>query len=1039
MKRPLFAALWLVPLFVGAAYVVSQEQPASDPAQPADQSPPAAFKATLCFIKVDWSAVPAAKEIEADLRKALSGETVPPELLMDLPASGAAVLFPMESASIYTAEHYAELMIWLTTKGLTISAEGFEHANVQRQTRVSFGKGEAYMAATATLTKDVSFLGMGPRAPSVNQPFITRKLEVSWNVESARGEMAFVRQLVLSEMARGDEQPKTHTVETSSFKLPALPAGHYLIVPAFPSQQDGTFRHAARQKGFEALLIIEQMPSSVVGSAAPRVVLPDRVARLAVNRTGQAAMSMVGMGEAMNVNMPASGSSNRYVIASNIMITWSEARDTAWGFSKSLGKWAQQELKPVPQDAKGLLAHDNLAVWQVGSTYYGFSGETGRWDVLKLPEGHAPRVVLDSGFARVHDVDDVYTFANSTGQWSSPKSGSPKSAAVADPATTGVPQFRIFTLRHIRAQDAERIVGQILADRLHSIAADERTNSLVVRAEPEAQDVIQALLVRLDEPSADPQQGANRESDLRQWPAGNPSLPALSKEYEAKEVRAAELAKQLREQQSRQPADKAQLDWLKTDLRRAVAESFAARQQLHQAELAALQQRVQQIGQTIQSRGRIQDQIIDRRVEDLLKPELQWEKAPAASPTSGAERPTPQPKVSHRTTFGEEAEKIFAELRLTVRPATEDELPGPRYRGCLKITEIPADSPAKDLRVGDIIVAVQIQGTVNRGRRVSMQILRWNETEFEHFLVPLELPAAAHTSLRGSGATGDLSSARAYRDKLRERWELIEGLHREGRFRAEDLAQAAKELGEAEIAAAATPEERQTARKDHVERLRHFHSIVKSKFEGNIATRDELLAAEAEVLKAEAELAAETAKVGTADTSPREPAPNLPTIVVPSAASGQSPILRSAEEFEQRLRDAENAVDKAKNVFPGGKPVEPKVLEGHLREPQRRLAFVREEYAAQVKLLELELQEAASAAKAAQENYQSTMTLVKKNIVPESKIIDARQGIESAQIRVERAKTLLDLYRKADPTRSADDAATREQPAEAGEKSKGRE
>jgi hypothetical protein len=754
-------------------------------------------------------------------------------------------------------------------------------------------------------------------------------------------------------------------------------------------------------------------------------------------------MSMAGMGEAMNVNLPASGSSNRYVISSNIMITWSEARDTAWGFSKSLGKWAQQELNPIPDDAKGLAVDNNLAVWQVDSAYYGFSGETGRWDVLKLPEGHAPRVVLDSGFARVHDVDDVYTFANSTGQWSSPKSDAPKSDA-AEPAATDGGNIRVFTLRHIGARDAERIIGQIFGDQppgggRYSIAPDERTNSLVVRAEQAAQDAIHALLVRLDEsPGTEPRQPAGGSAAAGQWPSPPDSVPALSKDYEAKEERAAKLAKQLREMQSKQPPDKSQLDRVRTELRSAVAESFAARQQLHQAELAALQQRVQQIGQTIQSRSRIQDQIIDRRVEDLLKPELQWESRsglPGGTLSSdtkpGADPPAPRPKVIIGTSFGEEAEKVFAELKLTVRPLTDEELPDPKYRGCLMIIGVGEDSPAQGLRMGDIIVAVQSLGIVNRTRRVVLLVLRDNET----FPVRVEFPVAARTPPEPA-ARSDPSSARAYRDKLREHWKYVEDLYRGGRIPTEELVQAAKDLGEAEIAASATTEERLTARKDHVERLREFHSIVKTRFDGNIVSHRGVLAVEAELLRAEAELAAETAKVGTAGTSPREHVPNLPTIALPPAASGQTPILRSAEEFNQRLKDAEKALSDMKSGFTDKTPKA--VIERALRAPQQQLAFAREEYATQLRLLELELQDAESAAKAAEANYQSTRTLVKNNIVPQSKLNEALQGMESARIRIERAKTLLDLYRKADTAKSADDSAPGEQPADAGEKSRGR-
>jgi uncharacterized protein (TIGR03067 family) len=60
-------------------------------------------------------------------------------------------------------------------------------------------------------------------------------------------------------------------------------------------------------------------------------------------------------------------------------------------------------------------------------------------------------------------------------------------------------------------------------------------------------------------------------------------------------------------------------------LRKAVASAFAARQEILRAELRDLQQRTQNLQQAIDARDRIADQIIDRRVEDLLNPEWGWE------------------------------------------------------------------------------------------------------------------------------------------------------------------------------------------------------------------------------------------------------------------------------------------------------------------------------------------------------------------------------------------------------------------------------
>ena len=57
----------------------------SDPAINRNSLNGPTFVASLLLIKADWSQSPAAKEIEADLRKTLSGETVPADLLNSLP------------------------------------------------------------------------------------------------------------------------------------------------------------------------------------------------------------------------------------------------------------------------------------------------------------------------------------------------------------------------------------------------------------------------------------------------------------------------------------------------------------------------------------------------------------------------------------------------------------------------------------------------------------------------------------------------------------------------------------------------------------------------------------------------------------------------------------------------------------------------------------------------------------------------------------------------------------------------------------------
>lgn len=70
-------------------------------------------------------------------------------------------------------------------------------------------------------------------------------------------------------------------------------------------------------------------------------------------------------------------------------------------------------------------------------------------------------------------------------------------------------------------------------------------------------------------------------------------------------------------------------------LRPMVAEAFRARQQLHEAELKQMQQRVEKLSRLLAARQKSEAEIIDRRVDELLNPDLRWNAA-ASETASGA-------------------------------------------------------------------------------------------------------------------------------------------------------------------------------------------------------------------------------------------------------------------------------------------------------------------------------------------------------------------------------------------------------------------
>jgi hypothetical protein len=69
-----------------------------------------------------------------------------------------------------------------------------------------------------------------------------------------------------------------------------------------------------------------------------------------------------------------------------------------------------------------------------------------------------------------------------------------KAGSLPDNAVT-----KIFALRHSQAPDTARLLSEVLGSKPLRIAVDERTNSLVVFADQDTSDVIEALVMKLDQ------------------------------------------------------------------------------------------------------------------------------------------------------------------------------------------------------------------------------------------------------------------------------------------------------------------------------------------------------------------------------------------------------------------------------------------------------------------------------------------------------------------------------------------------------------
>ena len=127
----------------------------------------------------------------------------------------------------------------------------------------------------------------------------------------------------------------------------------------------------------------------------------------------------------------------------------------------------------------------------------------------------------------------------------------------------------------------------------------------------------------------------------------------------------------------------------------------------------------------------------------------------------------------------------------------------------------------------------------------------------------------------------------------------------------------------------------------------------------------------AEVLKAETQLAAES---GHGQASPRSPTSLSPPPSI-SLPKSEAATLRSADDFRRNLQDLELSLAAAQARAPRVGQTEAEYDQERkfrIGRYQRDLAFLREEYAAQIRLLELEVQDASSAVEAAGQQLKQT-------------------------------------------------------------------
>ncbi len=215
----------------------------------------------------------------------------------------------------------------------------------------------------------------------------------------------------------------------------------------------------------------------------------------------------------------------------------------------------------------------------------------------------------------------------------------------------------VLYLKNARAKDAAEKIEQLFPEKARNLVVDERTNSLMLRGEEKLIRDVEQIVQILDEDV--PVAGEQVNADLNSVPsmktsgetlpvpairspfggensermsavegslASNPPVPIT--EYRRRladlETPVMQLAEKVRAVET--SLGKAHPDAVKqrAELRALVQKTFAQRQEIQRAELAEFTRRLERMQRSIETREKIADKVIDRRVEVLLNPDIDW-------------------------------------------------------------------------------------------------------------------------------------------------------------------------------------------------------------------------------------------------------------------------------------------------------------------------------------------------------------------------------------------------------------------------------
>lgn len=280
---------------IGAQEPTKKEQPAlplprpvGDSQAPAEDSKgKAPFEAFLLILEADWSKSPTAKQVDADLRTALKGATIPKELGDDLLLHGPEILFGDATVEYYRRDACASLLAWLE-----------KHKLLRRQLPFSPLLRGGWAGRESTLEVPSEILAVPDFREDGSLPFIETRLRWKWLVQfdPSAVNLHVTRVLELLRSSQGQPLPPEPEVSSQSHSLDWRD-DFAIFVHAFPGANSYHRRTAAadakqpemlafgrippvevstvHRQGVYPVLLILREGRSPVRDAAPAVRIPD--------------------------------------------------------------------------------------------------------------------------------------------------------------------------------------------------------------------------------------------------------------------------------------------------------------------------------------------------------------------------------------------------------------------------------------------------------------------------------------------------------------------------------------------------------------------------------------------------------------------------------------------------------------------------------------------------------------------------------------------------------------------------------------------